>query len=187
MFDSATLTIRPAGVPGAFDERSRPSTMMVKRSGGLGDAVAALYEAQKGERKRIVPGYTGHIPGVKEIAGRSQVRAAARASTHTPKELAEGDTLPADPVHKDSLARVEAAYADLVLGRDMGATLVGRNQDSARHISGYTGALCACGSNRSTTPASLGSLPVFRSLQATCLASKTARWGCRTAPSLRQR
>jgi hypothetical protein len=35
--------------------------------------------------------YTGHIPGVKELAGRSQTRAAARASVHTPKELAEGD------------------------------------------------------------------------------------------------
>lgn len=105
----------------------------------MAETVAVLYEAAKGERKTIVPGYTGYIPHAAEVAGRSQVRTAARCAVHSGEELATADALPSDPVNKSSLVRVEQAYTSEVLGRNMSATLIGSNELMPRHISGYTG------------------------------------------------
>lgn len=110
----------------------------------VADALGATYEARKAGRRQIVPGYTGYIPHSREIAGRSQTRTAARASVKTPDELALCDGLPADPVNKDAITRLHHDFASTAHGKDMTATLVGRNEAVPKHVPGYTGEWRGC-------------------------------------------
>ena len=66
-----------------------------------------MSKGQGAPRESRIPGYTGHIAGVREVAGRSQSRATARALAHGPLELVWRDALPADPQNKASLVRVQ--------------------------------------------------------------------------------
>ena len=122
---------RPIGSPGAFHARTS-------------DTIAGLYEAAKGDglpRETRIPGYTGHISGLREVAGRTHSRAAARALAHGAQELVWRDSLPSDPQSKLSLVRLQASYAEEVLGRDMTATPIGRVLEGSGggHVAGYTG------------------------------------------------
>lgn len=136
------VRVRPAGLPAA-GALGRPATSTGAFHARAADAIAGLYEASKtsdgAPRETRIPGYTGHIAGMREVAGRSQSRAASRALAHGPQELVWRDALPADPHNKASLARVQAAYTEATLGRDMGATLIGRSLGGNGHVSGYTG------------------------------------------------
>jgi hypothetical protein len=124
---------------GAFDERSMPTETSKRAENVFADAVLELYAATKGPKPVMVPGYTGYIPHSKDIAGRSQIRVAARAMSKSAEELVFADPLPADPVNKKSLIRLEEAYTREVLKKDMSDTLVGRNESQPKHIPGYTG------------------------------------------------
>lgn len=53
---------------GAFDERSMASKSKAIGS-SMGDTISVLYDESKGERRKIIPGYTGYIPHAREIAG----------------------------------------------------------------------------------------------------------------------
>lgn len=122
---------RPIGSPGAFHARTS-------------DTIAGLYEAAKGDglpRETRIPGYTGHISGLREVAGRTHSRAAARALAHGAQELVWRDSLPSDPQSKLSLVRLQASYSEEVLGRDMTTTPIGRVLEGAGggHVAGYTG------------------------------------------------
>lgn len=132
------LRVRPAGVPAA-GTLARPATSAGAAHASTSDALAALYEAQKGPRETRIPGYTGYIAGSALVAGRSQSRATSRALAHGSAELVWRDALPADPHNKDSLVRVQAAHTAAVYGRDLSTTLIGRGLGSNGHVSGYTG------------------------------------------------
>jgi hypothetical protein len=117
-------------------------------------------------KTEVIPGYTGHVPRMQEVAGRSQSRAARRALTKDAHTLALADPLPADPQYKRSLVAAEAALADRSLRASNGMfdTASGRPSTSAglrstagagsalgtgslshllegplRHLPGYTG------------------------------------------------
>jgi len=71
-------------------------------------------------KTEVIPGYTGHVPRMQEVAGRSQSRAARRALTKDAHTLALADPLPADPQYKRSLVAAEAVLADRSLRASSG-------------------------------------------------------------------
>lgn len=145
----------------------RPTTSAGAFHARTSDTLVGLYDAAKAgdnapPRETRIPGYTGHVAGMREVSGRSQSRATARALAHGPEALYWRDSLPADPQSKVSLVGVQvrrpeaaapppvpapllslphrqAAYAQTALGCDMGSTLIARGFSGIGHISGYTG------------------------------------------------
>jgi len=99
-----------------------------------GDYAERLHDKATAEDERAlafpkyINGYGGHVPNIKDVAGESYSKCAAKAATTEVTELLRGDTLPPDPhtaVHST--------------GEPKQGSIITEEFSREHHVSGYTG------------------------------------------------